>query len=357
MATISLWSGFGSVVGSTDLIWNANYSITDENGFALVLTPPEAFRTSLTSLMSDGVYQTVTVYQPSNGYVYALVSNISVTTSQFLGHPEMSLAGNDTVNGSADGEIIATYDGTDTVSAGGGNDTIRPGRGGGSVDGGSGSDTVEFTDFANPSLPSEGVTVDLVLGTAASASGDVSVTLASIENVIGSANADTLLGSGLGNTILGAGGNDRIAGRGGADNLAGGSGADTINGGAGADKITGGLGRDVLLGGTDGLEDTFEFTTLADSAATAAARDVIKDFQVGIDTIDLAAIDAIAGGSDDAFTFIGTHGFSHTAGELRVSATGGLLMADVDGNGIADLMIALVYSGANHTLTQDDFVL
>lgn len=357
MATITLQSGFGTVVGSTDLIWNSNYDITFAGGFGLVLTPAAGFQTSLSSLLGDGVYQTVTVYQPLIGTVYALVNDISVTSAQFIGQAETVLSGNDTVNGSGDGEIISTHDGADTVAAGGGNDTVRPGRGGGSVDGGIGSDTIDFTDFSNPSLPLEGVTVDLRGRTAASASGDVNVSLTSIENATGSANADTLVGTGRGNTILGGGGNDRVFGLGGADNLVGGDGADTINGGAGGDRISGGLGRDVLTGGTDGFVDTFVFSGLADSSTTSAARDVIRDFQVGLDKIDLSAIDAITGGVDDGFTFIGTQAFSHTAGELRVSASGALVMADVNGDGRADFTIAMVYFGADHTLTQNDFVL
>ena len=74
------------------------------------------------------------------------------------------------------------------------------------------------------------------------------------------------------------------------------------------------------------------------------------------DIIDLSAIDAISGGADDAFTFIGTAAFSNTAGELRYVLQPGpyLVEADVTGDGIADLRIQV---DPNHALTANDFLL
>ena len=58
--------------------------------------------------------------------------------------------------------------------------------------------------------------------------------------------------------------------------------------------------------------------------------------------IDLAAIDAnaVGGGADDAFAFIGAAAFSNTAGE-RASALGTntLVTGDIDGDGGADFHI------------------
>ena len=80
---------------------------------------------------------------------------------------------------------------------------------------------------------------------------------------------------------------------------------------------------------------------------------MIRDFQTGIDQIDLASIDASnAADGDQAFVFIGDFAFSGTAGELRYAA--GLVEGDQNGDGIADLAIAII-NGA--TMTTDDFLL
>ena len=84
---------------------------------------------------------------------------------------------------------------------------------------------------------------------------------------------------------------------------------------------------------------------------------MIKDFVAGIDTVDFAAIDidpAVPG--DEAFSFIGSAAFSHTAGELQAKAFGAntLVSGDVDGNGKADFQILLSGSVA---LQATDFLL
>ncbi len=145
-----------------------------------------------------------------------------------------------------------------------------------------------------------------------------------------------LRGNGRDNTISGGGGDDRLTGQ------------------AGNDTLTGGAGRDVMLGGAD--SDSFMFRAVSDSTV-GAGRDMIKDFAAGIDTIDLAAIDAdSSAASDQAFSFIGSGVFTHTAGELRAALFGDntLVSGDVDGNGQADFHILLT---GNVTLQGSDFVL
>jgi Ca2+-binding RTX toxin-like protein len=136
--------------------------------------------------------------------------------------------------------------------------------------------------------------------------------------------------------------------------LTGNSGGNTLLGQGGDDIITGGGGRDFLTGGAG--EDQFVYNALADTGITVTTRDSITDFVAGTDKIDLSAIDAIAGSSDDAFSFIGTAAFSGTAGELRQTASGGntVVLGDVDGNGVGDFQILLTGS---HVLNQTDFVL
>jgi Ca2+-binding RTX toxin-like protein len=131
----------------------------------------------------------------------------------------------------------------------------------------------------------------------------------------------------------------------------GGTGADTISGSQTADLITGGTGADSLRGG--GGADAFLYRSVADS--TSAARDTIHDFTTG-DRIDLAQVDAIAGGANDAFTFIGSGAFSNTAGELRATFSAGswTVQGDVNGDGIADIEFVVV---SDHSLVGGDFVL
>lgn len=146
------------------------------------------------------------------------------------------------------------------------------------------------------------------------------------------------------------------------DTIIGGSGNDTIYGGAGDDRIYGGPGADMLFDSFNSLgSDTFVYTNVTDSSS--ASPDHIGSFMDG-DKIDLSAIDAIAGTlANDAFTYIGQAGFTHTAGELRldffpVSVTN-IISGDIDGDGMADF--AIIVNGqnsfGNHVVTASDFLL
>ena len=117
-------------------------------------------------------------------------------------------------------------------------------------------------------------------------------------------------------------------------------------GGIGDDFLIGGAGRDLLSGGGDA--DTFVFLALSDSGRTAKARDVIVDFDKAEgDKIDLSIIDANTHvANDQAFHLtanLGTGGFTHTEGELRlvIGAASTLISGDVNGDGKADFSILL----------------
>lgn len=98
---------------------------------------------------------------------------------------------------------------------------------------------------------------------------------------------------------------------------------------------------------------------MTDSNSTE--RDGIQDFNAG-DLIDLSRIDAnLLADGDQAFSFIGSAAFSHTAGELRFEniSLGGpiwLVQADVDGNGTSDFEVVLVINPAD-PINAGDFVL
>jgi Ca2+-binding RTX toxin-like protein len=126
--------------------------------------------------------------------------------------------------------------------------------------------------------------------------------------------------------------------------LFGGAASDTLIGGANADLIHGGLGGDEITGG--GGSDAFRYQAAAESVNGSA--DHILDFIPGTDRIDLDRIDAnMLVGGNQAFTWIGSDAFTGSAGELRAYASGPvwLVEGDVNGDGVADLVIALTLQG------------
>ncbi|MGV8985819.1 MAG: beta strand repeat-containing protein [Cypionkella sp.] len=126
------------------------------------------------------------------------------------------------------------------------------------------------------------------------------------------------------------------------DTIFGGGGNDTIRGGAGDDVLIGGLGMDLLTGGAGA--DTFRFLSSGE-IGKVGIHERIADFTSGTDVIDLGYM---AGGK-----YIGTVGFTHTAGEVRYIAAAGQLQGDVNGDGVIDWVLIL----QNHaTLTAQDFL-
>lgn len=171
------------------------------------------------------------------------------------------------------------------------------------------------------------------------------------DRIGGTTRADRIQGDGGDDTIDGRSGDDRLHGGAGDDRLAGGtdddvllgaSGNDLLRGGAGRDRLDGGVGRDwieggagadLLAGGTG--RDRFRF----DSLAEIAPGEAILDLERG-DRIDVRAIDADpTTPGDQAFRFLGGGGFTGDGSELRLEA--GRLLFDVDGDRIADAVLAL----------------
>jgi len=139
----------------------------------------------------------------------------------------------------------------------------------------------------------------------------------------------------------------------GADQLTGGNLADVINGYGGNDEITGGKGRDVLTGGVGA--DDFNYRAAGESLA-GVNHDRITDFQVGVDDIDLSAIDANGAAAGHTFSYRGTAAFSGVAGQLRWYHAGNNTFVEGDTNGdkVADIQIELTGLKA---LTAQDFIL
>lgn len=217
----------------------------------------------------------------------------------------------------------------DRLLGGSGDDLLLPGRGADYVDGGQGIDRLSFFDDD----VATGVSLNLGLRTVINDGFGFSDRIFSIEQVSGSQRADTLIGSNADNRLVGNGGADFLSGAGRNDVLGGGGGNDTLAGGRHNDRLIGGPGADTFLFTEDDL-------AVADPADIKKFADRIYDFK-SIDIIDLTQIDAIAGGADDAFDFIGTDPFSGTAGELRTEFISNhvYVFGDTNGDGIADLSI------------------
>lgn len=169
------------------------------------------------------------------------------------------------------------------------------------------------------------------------------------DDLFGGNGNDTIYGVGGNDTISGQSGNDTLYGDAGMDRLGGGSGNDTLYGGSEDDTLAGHSGLDRLSG--DGGLDIYDYDSVTESAP-GASRDLILQFEgVGAaagDRIDLSSIDAVPGGDDDAFTFIGTDAFTG-AGQVRVTSVGGadtLVEANTAGSSGAELAIVVSDGGA-----------
>lgn len=138
-------------------------------------------------------------------------------------------------------------------------------------------------------------------------------------------------------------GNDRLIGGGSANYMDGGDGDDTIDGGAGDDRLIGGGGPDTLTGGAGA--DVFRYYSVQDSPP--GEGDLITDFERGADKIDLSWIRGLR--------WIGAVPFSGAAGELRRTMFG--VEADMNGDGLPDLVIYLQEPNGGLALTAADFML
>ena len=196
--------------------------------------------------------------------------------------------GSDTIDGLAGKDTLIGWEGADTIHGGGGRDRVNGGTGGDSIAGGAGHDIL-----------------------------------------FGNGGNDTINGNSGPDLLNGGGGRDKLLGGGGNDTLKGGSGHDILNGGAGNDRLIGGAGGDRLTGGIGA--DRFVFTAIGQSPP-GAGHDRITDFHsTQGDRIDISAIDAIGGGVNDGFDFIGSDPFS-AAGQLRFDPATHLLQANVNAN-------------------------
>lgn len=244
----------------------------------------------------------------------APTGNVVRATSTITDGSVLGTGGVDRLSGSAFPDVIYGLGGNDRLYGLGGNDRLYGGAGNDRLDGGTGAD--RMSGGAGNDTYVVDSRHDLVIE-AQNAGRDgvrsaVSLALAeNVENLTLTATRDiNATGNALANRLAGNAGDNVLAGGGGADRLA----------------------------GNDG-DDIFRFGSAA-AAGRGRNHDTIADFVRGDDIIDLHRIDADSGHvGNQTFDFVGSHAFGGEAGELRFSA--GLLSADTDGDGHADLQLAV----------------
>jgi Ca2+-binding RTX toxin-like protein len=208
------------------------------------------------------------------------------------------------ITGDTGNNVLIGLDSVDILNGGDGNDTIEGGRGGDILSGGNGIDTLSYENSMS--------TVRINMAPA----GNGNITLASSGDATGDTVTDDF------------------------ENLVGSVRIDFLSGNNGNNVIVGGGGADVMDG--SGGNDTYRFRSLSE-----IQEDLIV-FGSG-DKIDLQAIDAITGGSDDTFTFVS--GPLTAAGQLHF--VGGFVEGDVNGGG-ADFRINVTGAAS---LSASDFIL
>jgi Ca2+-binding RTX toxin-like protein len=315
---------------------------------------------------------------------YSLVTFGAVTinlttslTSVAFGNTE-TILNFENVEGSQGGETIIGNALGNVLSGNGGNDTINGGAGVDQTLGDDGNDRIIDDDFVNFDVHNGGAGIDTIDYSLVTFVGTVTIntinlttslttdavgnteTILNFENVEGSQGSDTIIGSIANNLLIGNDGDDRIEGNDGNDTLKGNDGNDTLIGGLGNDTLIGGLGTDTMTDG--GGNDVYQFLTVNGSPPGPTDRDILTDFDSGVDLIDLSSIDSdISIAMDDAFTFIGKDAFGlgvGNKGEVRFfqNATDTIIQVDREGDGNLTAEMAFQINGLI-TPVATDFIL
>ena len=319
-----------------------------------------------------------------------------------------------TANGGVN--ILSGLGGNDTLIGGGGADTIIGGEGADSMAGGAGADRYSVDNLGDKVIEISSPQIDTVVSSVSFSLGAYVENLeltTGILDATGNSIANTLTGTTSANVLSGLGGNDTLHGLAGTDTLDGGIGNDTMIGGngndvyrvnslldvvdetgtngidrvesavnytlggglehltltganrvnatgnsfnniiigndnnnklsglEGDDTLTGGLGADsfVFTAGVNGLDTITDFNGLVSGVAEGDKMQVALSLLVG--TFDYVGVNAFTGGSDNS--------------EARVNIILGRVLVDFDGDGSADLTIALTGLNNEDQLAITDF--
>ncbi|NOX72175.1 MAG: calcium-binding protein [Alphaproteobacteria bacterium] len=173
-------------------------------------------------------------------------------------------SGANTIYGGAGNDLIVSKGGTDQMFGEAGDDRIAGGAQADYAEGGAGADRI--TGSGGDDVLHGNAGDDFLYGNGGN------------DRLFGAADSDKLYGGKGNDTLDGGAGSDRLFGGRGNDSVLGGDGVDYLYGDKGTDTLNGGLGNDSLTGGLN--NDTFVF-------AAGQGYDKIKDWEDGIDQIDL----------------------------------------------------------------------
>ncbi|CUH82621.1 M10 family metallopeptidase [Tropicibacter naphthalenivorans] len=179
--------------------------------------------------------------------------------------------GDDSIYGAGGDDNVWGNAGNDLIFGDAGADTLRGGRGNDELSGGAGDDSLAGQRHGDTLFGGDGN--DTVKGGGGN------------DEMHGDLGNDFLRGGTRSDTMYGGAGDDTLIGNRHDDLLDGGAGNDSLNAGGDNDTLIGGAGDDWMRGGSEA--DVFVFDTGHDA-------DVIDDFEIGIDTLEIST--ALAGG-------------------------------------------------------------
>jgi Ca2+-binding RTX toxin-like protein len=350
--------------------------------------------------ISDNALETSATSTADAGGIDTIQSTIAYNLGNYM--ENLVLAGSASVDGRGNAlanritgnvgaNVLTGLAGNDVVSGGGGNDQLTGGEGQDTVDGGGGADTVIVSATSGVSSDSARVFVtganndrgadtalnfNLSSDTLKIVGTEVSRFVHGIDTAIGTGTGTGNTGSqasfaaNVGLVELNQVNNNAwhdagdiavsfvtpsaaltesafesrlqydLVGTQGDNVLTAGRRADRLNGSNGNDTLTGGMGADTLAGGFGA--DVFVFNSTLESGGEVATRDVITDFDISQDRLDLRGIDAdTALAGDQAFsgTFVLSGNPFTAAGQLKSEF--GMLYGNTDADAEAEFAIAL----------------
>ncbi len=266
------------------------------------------------------------VVEVSTVGVDRVISSVSYTLANYIEILELSDGtidgtGNsiaNTILGTISDNVLSGLGGNDILNGFAGSDTLNGGIGNDTMNGGNGND-VYVVNALGDVVTELGTGVDRVESA-------VTYTLgATLEHLtLTGVNKINATGNATGNTIIGNSNINRITGLEGNDNLTGGTGAD----------------RFVFTSITSGLDTITDFNGLVSGIAEGDKFEFAASLLVGV--FDYVGSAAFSGGSDNS--------------EARVNTLTGRLLVDTDGDGTADITMALTGLVNANQLVLADFV-
>jgi Ca2+-binding RTX toxin-like protein len=263
--------------------------------------------------------------------------------------------GNDTLTGGGGDDVLDGMQGADLLIGGDGNDTMYANGGGpaywdGAADtmsGGTGDDL--FYASSEDVIADSGGIDGVVVQESWALADDFENLYFAPGDFIGIGNSkDNWIAAGTGTQWLdGRAGNDTVSGGEGNDTLLGGAGNDFLSAGFGFDRLEGGAGNDTMVG-------LYDANTLAYAHFGAANADVIRDFHLGSNSIELDGVafanigpsGSFASGDGRFHAAPGAAGGHDADDRVIYNTTTGQLWYDADGSGSGGAQLIARLEGA-----------